>query len=145
MRTIITLALAPLFLFSACTEDEQARPRPNMTAEDLAGQNHMFKVSSDAWLVNGNPGDDMYGFVANSDVNLITEAIVSDGRVRVYLQRANNNWSELPLSAIQGAPGGVNWRFTHRTGLVRILIDRNGESFSAPDETMVFKVVVFAN
>lgn len=145
MRRIITLALAPLLLFSACTDDEQVRPRPMASAEDLVGQSHMFKVASDAWQVSGTPGDDTYGYMAFSSVDLITDAIITDGRVNLYIKRANNNWAELPISALQGAPGGVNWRFVHSPGIVRILIDRNGESFSAPDETMVFKAVVFAN
>lgn len=141
----IPLALATLFLLSACTDDEQAQPRPTVSAEDLAGQSRHFKVTSDTWLVNGNPGDDTFGFVATVDEAMITEAIFNDGRVRVHLQRANNNWAELPLLASQGAPGGLNWRFTYRIGLVQILIDRNGENFSAPEETMVFKVVVHPN
>lgn len=145
MRPIIILALAPFFLFSACTDDEQVRPRPMTSAEDLPGQSHMFKLNSDAWQESGTPGDDTYGYMAVGVVDLITEAIITDGRVRLYIQRANNNWAELPISVHQGAPGGVNWRFVHGPGVVKILIDRNGESFSAPDETMVFKAVVFAN
>lgn len=145
MRSILILALASLFLFSACTDEEQVRPRPMVSAEDLPGQSHMFKLNSDAWHVSGTPGDDTYGYMAVGCVDLITDAIITDGRVRLYVQRANNNWAELPLMAHQGAPGGVNWRFVHGPGVVKIMIDRNGESFSAPDETMVFKAVVFAN
>ena len=105
----------------------------------------MFKVNSDDWVVNGSPGDDTYGYRAIGYVDMITAEIISDGRVRVYIQRANNNWAELPISALQGAPGGLNWRFLYGPGVVRVLIDRNGESFSSPDEALVFKAVVFAN
>ncbi len=145
MRSITILALSALFLFSACTDDEPARPRPIVSAEDLPGQSHMFKLNSDAWSEHGTLGDDTYGYMAVGCVDLITEAIISDGRVRLYIQRANNNWAELPLSAHQGAPGGMNWRFVHGPGVVKILIDRNGESFSSPDEALVFKAVVFTN
>lgn len=145
MKTTLSLAFATAIMFSACTEDEQARPRPTMSAEDLSAQSLTIKVKTEEWLVQGTPGDDTFGYMAIGDVNLITEAIAASGRVRVYLQRANNNWAELPLLASQGAPGGVNWRFTYRTGLVQILIDRNGENFTPPTELTVFKVVVFTN
>lgn len=145
MRTTATLALASLLILSACNDKDQAGPRPPIGPEDIAGQSFSFKVKAEEWVVNGTPGDDTYGYMAIGDVNIITEGIAANGTVQVYVKRANNNWAELPLQAHQGAPGGVNWRFTYRTNLVQIFIDRNGESFSPPDELMVFKVVVFAN
>ncbi len=145
MRITATFLIASLLLLGSCTEKENATPRPPIGQEDLLGQEFQFKVKADEWVVNGTPGDDTFGYMAVGDVNIITEEIASNGVVRVSVKRANNNWSELPLQAQQGAPGGVNWRFTYRTNLVQVIIDRNGESFSPPDELMVFKVVAFAD
>lgn len=145
MRTFSTLALATMFLLGACTDDEQVGPRPPVGPEDVAGQDFSFKVKAEDWVTHGTPGDDTHGYMVIGDVNIITEGIAANGVVRVYLKRANNSWAELPLLASQGAPGGVNWRFTYRTNMVQIFIDRNGESFSPPEELLVFKVVAFAN
>lgn len=143
MRHTALLALAALLVLGSCNKDENATP-PRMTGqEDLVGQDFHFKVKADEWEAHGTPGDDTHGFMVLKDVSILTDAIAQNGTVRVYLKRANNNWSELPLQADQGSPGSVNWRFTYRAGLIQIFIDKNGESFSQPDQLMTFKAVVF--
>jgi hypothetical protein len=143
MRLPFTLALASLLLLGGCTDKENVTPRPPIGQEDLMGQDFHFKVKADEWETHGTPGDDLFGYMVSKDVYILTDAIAQNGVVRVYVKRANNNWAQLPLQAHQGAPGGVNWRFTYRAGSVQVFIDRNGENFSPPDELMTFKVVVF--
>ena len=143
MRIASVLALAVLFAVIGCTKDENSPLGPPNGQEDLVGQEFSFKVKSEQWEVSGNPGDDTQGYAAISDVYLLTDEILQNGTVRVYVKRGFNNWAELPLQADQNAPHGVNWRFTCRAGSVQVLIDRNGESFDPPGEMMVFKAVVF--
>jgi hypothetical protein len=144
MRTT-AITLFVLIMLSACTRDDSAEPRPPIGPEDVVGQSFVFKVKPADWSPNGTPGDDTYGFAAINTVNILTDAIAQDGTVQVYVQRANNNWSQLPVSATQGAPGGANWRYTYRAGSVQVFIDKNGASFEAPDQVMELKVVVFAD
>jgi hypothetical protein len=143
MRLTASLALATLLVLGSCSDKETAAPRPPIGQEDLMGQDFHFKVKPEEWETHGTPGDDLSGYMVIKDVYILTDAIAQNGVVRVYLERANNNWAQLPLQAHQGAPGGVNWRFTYRAGSVQVFIDRNGESFSPPDALMTFKVVVF--
>jgi hypothetical protein len=143
MRLTASLALASLLLLGSCSDKETAAPRPPIGQDDLMGQDFHFKVKPEEWETHGTPGDDLSGYMVIKDVYILTDAIAQNGVVRVYLKRANNNWAQLPLQAHQGAPGGVNWRFTYRAGSVQVFIDRNGESFSPPDALMTFKVVVF--
>ena len=143
MRLSTLVALSAALLLGACDKDENATPRPPLGQEDMLGQDYHFKVKPEEWEPHGTPGDDLYGFVVSKDVPILTDALAQNGIVRVYVKRASNNYAQLPLQAHQGAPGGVNWRFTYRAGSVQVLIDRNGENFSPPDELMTFKVVVF--
>ena len=143
MRLTASLALASLLLLGGCSDKETAAPRPPIGQEDLMGQDFHFKVKPEEWEAHGTPGDDLSGYSVVKDVYILTDALAQNGTVRVYVKRANNNWAQLPLQAHQGAPGGVNWRFTYRAGSVQVLIDRNGESFSPPDQLMTFRVVVF--
>jgi hypothetical protein len=143
MRLTASLALASLLLLGSCSDKETAAPRPPIGQDDLMGQDFHFKVKPEEWETHGTPGDDLSGYMVIKDVYILTDAIAQNGVVRVYLKRANNNWAQLPLQAHQGAPGGVNWRFTYRAGSVQVFIDRNGESLSPPDALMTFKVVVF--
>lgn len=145
MRITAILLTASLILLGSCTEKENAEPRPPMGQQDLVGQDFHFKVKAEEWETHGTPGDDLSGYMINKDVAILTNDIAVSGTVRVYVKRTNNNFAELPIQAHQGAPGGVNWRFTHRAGSVQIFIDRNGETFTPPDQVMTFKVVVFAN
>jgi len=144
MRITAILLTASLLLLGSCTEKENASPRPPIIGqEDLTGQDFHFKVKAEEWETHGTPGDDLAGYMISKNVSILTDDIAQNGTVRVYVKRANNNFAELPIQAHQGAPGGVNWRFTHRAGSVQIFIDRNGETFTPPDQVMTFKVVVF--
>ncbi|MEX1132318.1 MAG: hypothetical protein WEC15_03765 [Flavobacteriales bacterium] len=143
MRITAILFTASLLLLGSCTEKENASPRPPIGQEDLAGQDFHFKVKAEEWVTHGTPGDDLSGYMVNKNVSILTDDIAQNGTVRVYVQRANNSYAELPLQASQGAPGGVNWRFTYRAGSVQVFIDLNGDTFTPPDQVMTFKVVVF--
>ncbi len=143
MRIPVALTLASLLALCACDKDENAGPRPPLGEDQLVGQEFHFKVKTEDWIVNGLPGDDTYGFAAKSTVNILTEGILENGTVRVYLKRASGNWAELPQWAHQGAPHGANWNYTLHPEQVKILIDRNGEAFAPPEEMMTFRVVVF--
>lgn len=143
MRTLASLAFASLLLFAGCDEKDQATPRLPAGPQDVGGQEYHFKVKAEEWEQYGTPGDDIQGYSIIKDVYILTDALAQNGTVRVYLGRGAGNWTELPLLAHQGAPGGYNWNFTYRAGSVRIFIDRNGEMFDAPDQVSSFKVVVF--
>ena len=143
MRFQVLLALALSFALGACIKDEDADARPPFSQQALSGYEFGFKVKAEDWEAQGMPGDDTYGYSAISEVYLLTDDIIQNGTVRVYVKRGTNNWAELPVQASQNAPHGVNWRFTCRAGSVQVLMDRNGESFDPPGEMMVFKVVVF--
>jgi hypothetical protein len=143
MKTFSALFLASALILSSCSDKEGGPPRPIANAEDLVGETFHFKVKSEDWIVNGIPGDDTYGFAAKSNVAILTNATINQGQVRIYLQRGSNNWHELPSQAHQGAPYGVNWRFSLHPGMVRILIDRNGENFEPPSELCTFKIVTY--
>lgn len=143
MRITAIFLTASLLLLGSCTEKENTSPRPPIGQEDLTGQDFHFKVKAEEWETHGTPGDDLSGYTVSKDVYILTDAIAQNGTVRVYVKRANNNFAELPTQAHQGAPGGVNWRFSYRANLVQIFIDKNGAFFNAPDEVMTFKVVVF--
>ena len=143
MRTQVLLALILAVMLGACTRDDDADARPPFSQPELSGYEFGFKVKAEDWEAQGTPGDDTQGYSAISEVYLLTEEIIQNGTVRVYVKRGINNWAELPMQASQNAPHGVNWRFTCRAGSVQVLMDRNGESFDPPGELMVFKVVVF--
>jgi|GEM_PF-3140650 len=143
MRTTATLALASLFLLSSCNDEDKVAPRPPVGPQDIAGQEFHFKVKAEEWVAYGTPGDDTHGYTVNKNVYILTDDLAQNGTVQVYVKRANNNFVQLPLLAHEGAPGGVNWRFSYRANLVQIFIDKNGDVFSPADEVMSFKVVVF--
>lgn len=143
MRIPTILALTALFALGGCTKDENSPLGPPNGQEDLVGQEFSFKVKSEEWEAFGTPGDDTHGYAAIGEVYILTDENTQNGTVRVYVKRGTNNWAELPMLADQGAPLGVNWRFTCRAGSVQVIIDRNGAAFDPPNELMVFKAVVF--
>lgn len=143
MRPTLFFAACVMLLLGACRPDDNATPRTHPLQEDLAGQEFSFKVKSDEWVEQGVPGNDTYGHAVNKDVYILTEGSVQNGTVRLYIRRGPGNWAELPMLRGQGAPEDVNWRFTYGVNKVRVMIDRNGEAFSAPEQMHTFKVVVF--
>jgi len=91
----------------------------------------------------GVPGNDTYGHAVTKDVYILTPGSVEHGTVRLYIRRGPGNWAALPMGRDQGAPEDVNWRFTYDVNKVRVMIDRNGETFGPPDQMHTFKLVVF--
>jgi len=140
---MLFLAACALLLLGGCQADDNATPRTHPLQEDLAGQEFSFKIKSDEWVEQGVPGNDTYGYSVGKDVYILTAGSVANGTVRLYIRRGPGNWAELPMLSSQGAPEGVNWSFTYEVDKVRVMIDRSGEAFGAPEQMHTFKVVVF--
>jgi hypothetical protein len=142
MRSILSLALAALVLAS-CTKDD-AEPRTHPLQANMVGQTSNFKVKADEWEEHGTPGDDAYGYQVRKNAHLLTEGIMENGTVHLYVQRGAGNWLALPVQAHAGGPEDLDWNFTYEVGHVYVQIDRNGEAFDAPSDQMTFRLVVFS-
>lgn len=139
---IHALLLTAIVLSVGCTKEEP-RPRPQDMVGDPLAVEHTVIVKPEEWEAMGwVPGEDIVGFTAEKDVYAITEDVLAHGQVKVYLRISAGNWRQLPALRSEGAPGGLNWRFTTRPGQVQVRIDRDGEACEVPPTAQTFKVVV---
>ncbi len=141
-RTMIrytTLLLASIFALSGCNKND---PTPPFTQEQQVMETRNLKISPDDWEPYGIPGDDTHGYAATATSPILDQTIVSEGLVQLHLQRSNGGWLPLPATIEQGAPDGMNWRFTYYPNGIRITLDRNGAKVTPPDVPLVFRLSV---
>ena len=146
MRTLPCLAFIGLVLMCGCRVEDPAAPRsPLIVQDETVPQSTIIKVKTDDWEQHGTPGDDMFGYRVERNVEIITAGSIQHGAIQVFLQRSNGALSELPLLSGAGGPGGSNLRHQVHVGRVVITVDRAGEAFAAPGEMLTFKVLAYSN
>lgn len=135
MKKIITLAIATIFIFTAC-EGPEGPPGP--PGDEIVGETFEYPN------VNFNPNND-YSFRATFDPPLI------DGDVMlVYrLEAVDNNldiWEPLPTSLIYNTDTGddLQYRFNFTRGDVTILVESSDFAAFGPDllSNQVFRAVI---
>ncbi len=139
-KMIPVLGISASMLLISCDKDG-AGPTPSpFTQEHMALQSQTVKIKAEEWEPFGVPGDDTHGYAATANVHVIDHHINANGVVRVQMQRSFNAWIELPITMAEGGPKNMNWRFDHKPGQIRIIIDRNGAAVEPPEEMLVFRV-----
>lgn len=129
----------PVLLLLACGKDDGTRPTDllgdpgSLTAE--------FYVKPDEWFELDPAVTDVKGHAVNKDVYILTDAVLQNGEVRVYLRQGMNSWRPLPALRDQGGPQGLNWRFVLHPGRIQIRVDADGAPAPAPTSTEYIRVL----
>ena len=96
MKKLFTILIASLFIFSQCRRDPEVGPRgpQGPPGEDGSGAvvSNVYTVQESDWQF------DDPSYFADINVPNLTEDIVNNGIVLVYLKVEENTFSQLPLT-----------------------------------------------
>lgn len=142
---MLTRAILPTLAalaFVSCTKDEEERMRPQDFMGDPLAVSELVIVKPDEWyaLFPGT-SDDALGYAADKDLHILTDAIMQNGRVEVYLRIGANTWRPLPALRSDGTPYGLTWRFQARSGSIQFRVDADGDPCEHPPTMQTFRVV----
>lgn len=104
---------------------------------------HTAKViTENIWVMNYNWVGDEYGYTASFSNSNITQNVVDNGCVLLYIDN-NGKWMQLPITLAFGSYCSV-WTFDWGLNSFSIYTYDDDELTIAP-ETMLFKIVIFEN
>ena len=131
--------IALLLLASACKKQEIKGPQGDPGANGTGGNSSIassavFSIDSTAWILNA----DNTVWEAISNQNIITQAVIDKGAVKVYMQ-LNNYWWELPYSIADQVT-----QFSFKVGQINFIThDVEGATPKRPS-TKNYRVVVLS-
>lgn len=98
--------------------------------------------TEDIWVMDYNWVGDQYGYTASFYNSKITQNVVDNGCVLLYVDN-NGKWMQLPITLAYGSYSSV-WSFDWGLNSFSIYTYDDDDMTIAP-ETMLFKIVIFEN
>lgn len=146
MKTLHTFIFGTAVLLSSCAKDgEDGAQGPQGPQGNANVQSMTFSVSPGDWSPFGTSGQVGYGFGVNVIAGIITDEIVDDGAVLLYLKSATDRWTALPVTIPEGSTWNKTWLYHYGDQNVQIEVYDDDQLTVAPTQVNVFKVVAIAN
>jgi hypothetical protein len=94
MKKLILITLVAVSLFStSCTKEYVT----NVVGGNADMRTVDFNVLTNDWVEYGTPGEQGYGFAVDLDFPEITNNVIQNGMVTLYMKRGNT-WTSIPFN-----------------------------------------------
>jgi hypothetical protein len=90
MKKLIFYAILALSLFTASSCTKEVGGNADMSTVN-------FNVQSNEWMINGTPGEQGYGYYVDLSFPEITNNVIQNGMVTLYMKRGDS-WTSIPFN-----------------------------------------------
>jgi len=137
---ILLMALA----IGSCTKRGPQGPTGPQGPQGVQGQQGNANVQGGQVTVNFNwDAATSYG-TADIDYDAITQSIVDNGAVLVFMSNGNGGWISLPYTDYSGTGVSISYYFVYAVGTVRIYFSEQDLNNTYMPASATFKVVAVA-
>lgn len=141
--------LAFVFAVSGCLKGEQGPPGQDGQDGNANVRSQTITITPDKWYHVGTAGEPDEGYETVQNVSVITQDIVNDGAVLMYLSNNGSQWFALPFTFPSGVsstyPYSESWNFSYLLGQVVIDVQDTDFQTVAPQSSVMIKVVAIAS
>ncbi len=136
MKRLFFLTLLSVTLFStSCTKD---------TGGNADIRTVDFIVQNTDWVEYGNPGEQGYGYAVDLDFPEITNNVIQNGMVTLYMKRGDS-WTSVPFNYFYQSTDLVNYQggyfYSMKVGVFSIDYYESDHYTQSP-ETQIFRLVI---
>jgi len=137
MKKLLFIAVLSVSLFSTSCTKEYTGGNADMSTVD-------FNVQSSQWVEYGTFGEQGYGFAVDLDFPELTNNVIENGMVTLYMKRGDS-WSSVPFNYFYRSNTGVDYEggyfYSIMQGVLSIDYYESDHQTSRP-ETQIYRLVI---